>query len=301
MVLGSITLFYFITRASGGVTAIADLARDESTAHLFTWNAGIPFAVLLGIAVAGSMKLLIDPRQVSRFYGLRDDESVRRGILIAVVGILVIQFCLFPLGIYAHALLDGITDTDLVIPTLINDPSVIPLAVADFLIVAIISAAMSSMDSVLLVAGSVIVNDVLGSYQTLPERKTVMITRLGIVVIASLAALIALDPPGGIVEITIFSGSLYAVCFVPTLLIGLHWRRGTNVAAVASIVLGIAALLFCRYSVLRETIHEVFPALLVSVSTYVLISLFHTPRNVRVVERYFDEERESKELEPEVS
>ena len=159
MVVGSLLLFYFITSAAGGVTAIAELPNEPSRAHLFDLNAAIPFVVLVGIALAGSLKLMVDPRQVTRFYGLKDERSVRVGIWVAVLGILVIQFCLFPLGLYAHFLLDGVSDTDLVIPTLVNDAGVIPPLVGDFLVIAILAAAMSSLDSVLLVAASVASRD----------------------------------------------------------------------------------------------------------------------------------------------
>jgi Na+(H+)/acetate symporter ActP len=36
--------------------------------------------------------------------------------------------------------------------------------------------------------------------------------------------LLALNPWGDIVEITAFSGSLYAACFLPSLVIGLFWK-----------------------------------------------------------------------------
>ena len=276
MVVGSILLFYFITTAAGGVGVIADLPNEPSRAHLAELNGAIPFVVLIGIALAGSLKLLVDPRQVTRFYGLKDDRSVRVGIWVAVIGILVIQFCLFPLGLYAHFLLDGVTDTDLVVPTLVNDPGVIPPLVGDFLVIAILAAAMSSLDSVLLVAASVASRDLLGR----PNRKdgtVVRGARFGVAGFAALAAVVALNPPGGIVEITIFSGSLFAVCFVPTILLGLHWRRGNEAAALAAFGVGIPVLLGWLSTGLGDVVHEVFPALFASTTAYVIVSLRGRP------------------------
>ena len=139
--------------------------------------------------------------------------------------VLVIQFCLFPLGLYARFLLEGVTDTDVVIPMLVNDPTVFPRLAGDFLVVAMLGAAMSSLDSVLLVAASVTSRDLL---RRTTEATEVRRTRIGVVAFAVLAALVALRPPGGIMDLTIFSGSLYAVCFLPTILLGLHWRRGNE-------------------------------------------------------------------------
>ena len=275
MILGSVTIFYFVFNAAGGMNAFPDLAAAPSTEHLFTINAGIPFIVLLGIALSGSLKLLVDPRQVSRFYALKDEHSVKTGIWIAVGGIAVIQLCLYPVGILARALLDGVTDTDMVVPMLISDTGIFPLWVADFLVVAMLAAAMSSMDSVLLVAASVLYKDVVETVH--PTAHPLTWTRIGVVGFSVIAAAFALNPPGGIVEITIFSGSLYAVCFFPAILFGLHWRKGTANAVLASMIGGVTVLIGWMLFGPRGTVHEVFPALTVSIFLYTLISVRSEP------------------------
>ena len=184
----------------------------------------------------------MDPRQVTRFYGLRDERSVRIGVWVAVAGILVVLCCLFPIGLYARFLLDSAPDTDLIVPILVNDAGVFPALVGDFLVIAILAAAMSSLDSVLLVAASVTARDVVAvvTRRSAMDDRVVAWTRMGVIAFAIVAAAIALKPPGGIIEITIFSGSLFAVCFVPTILLGLHWRRGNETAALAAFVLASA-------------------------------------------------------------
>ena len=166
MLVGAIAIFYFVTRAAGGVMRLPELKADPQTAPLFEFGALVPVAVLVGMSLSGALKLMVDPRQLSRFYGLRDEGQIRVGIWVAVIGIAVIQFCLFPVGVYAHFLLQGVTDTDLIVPTLIQDPTIFPGPVADFLVLAIIAAAMSSMDSVLLVAASVLYRDIVPAFCT---------------------------------------------------------------------------------------------------------------------------------------
>lgn len=275
MLIGSVTIFWCVTSAAGGALRLPELAGRPETAGLFTWSAGIPLVVLLGIALSGSLKLLVDPRQVSRFYALKDERSVKVGLWIAVVGIAVIQFSLFPVGIYAHFLLDRVTDTDLIMPTLLNDRTVFPLWVADFLLIAMIAAAMSSMDSVLLVAASVFYRDLVEIVR--PTANPLAWTRWGVVGIAAVSAWIALRPPGGIVEITIFSGSLYAVCFFPAILFGLHWRRGNARAVLVSMAAGVAVLLGWMVSGAGALVHEVFPALAVSCGVYAWIAARSPP------------------------
>lgn len=278
MVVGSVTIFYFVTDAAGGVARLPELAGRPDTAGLFTWSAGMPFVVLLGIALSGSLKLLVDPRQVSRFYALRDERSVRTGVWVAVLGITVIMGCLFPVGLYARFLMDGVTDTDLVIPTLVNDPAVFPLWAGDFLIIAMVAAAMSSMDSVLLVAASVLYKDVVEpATGPAPAARGLAWTRGGVVLLAVLSATVALNPPGGIVALTIFSGSLYAVCFLPAILLGLHWRRGNAAGVLWSMGLGVSVLVAWLLVGYSDYVHEVFPALLVSGTAYVWVAWRNAP------------------------
>lgn len=285
MVIGSIVIFYCVTDAAGGVGRLPELAARQDTAELFTWSPGLPFVVLLGIALSGSLKLLVDPRQVSRFYALRDERSVRVGVWVAVAGVTIIQFCLFPVGLYAHFLLDGVTDTDLIVPMLVSDPTVFPVWVGDFLIIALVAAAMSSMDSVLLVGASVLYKDVVEVVR--PAARPLAWTRGGVVGLAAVAAAVALDPPGGIIEITIFSGSLYAVCFFPAILFGLHWRRGNARAVLASMLLGMGVLLLWLWSGMSSYVHEVFPALLVSCLIYLAVA----GRSAAALERWPAAER----------
>ena len=277
MVVGALLMFGFVAHAAGGVGAIARLDERPDTAHLLELNAGIPYIVLVGIVLAGSLKLLIDPRQMTRFYGLKDERSLRVGIWVAVFGILVVQFALLPVGLYARFLLEGVTDTDLVVPLLVTDAAVFPRVVGDFLVVAIIAAAMSSLDSVLLVAASVVTRDIRMELAPLSGAGAVAWTRGGIIGFAALAALIALKPPGDIVEITIFSGSLYAVCFAPAVLFGLHWRRGSAAAALAGGAVGITVLLAWLALGWQDRLHEVFPALAASTLVYVALACWTRP------------------------
>jgi len=266
MVVGAVTMFYFVTSAAGGIRAIADLAAMPDKSFLFELNGGVAFAFLVGLSLSGALKLLVDPRQLSRFYALRDDHEAKRGIWVAVLGLTIVMGCIFPIGIYAHHLVDGVTDTDLIVPTLVVNPSIFPIWAGDFLIVAIVAAAMSSMDSVLLVAASTLFKNLIKPYaQTTAELPW---TRGMVIGVAILAAVFALRPPADIVEITIFSGSLYAVCFLPAVVVGLHWERGDARAVLWSMTLGVLALILWMVSGLRGNLHEVFPALTVSLLVY---------------------------------
>ncbi len=277
MLLGSVIIFYFVTRAAGGILAIGEIRAIPEKQFLFELNGGIPFAVLLGISLSGALKLLADPRQLSRFYSLKDDKAVRQGKWIATIGLAIVLFCLFPIGIYAHLILPEVTDTDLIVPSLVNDSAVFPLWATDFLIVSILAAAMSSMDSVLLVAASTLYKNLVAPFAS--SSRELLWTRTAIIGFSVAAAALALNPPGDIVEITIFSGSLYAVCFFPAVIFGLYWDKGSASAVLGSMLVGVTTLISWIAADLRHSLHEVFPALLLSIVAYCLLSIRATARS----------------------
>ncbi len=156
--------------------------------------------------------------------------------------------------------------------------------------VAMISAAMSSLDSVLLVTASTCERDIVNLWRpsSLSEAASLRSTRFYVGLFALITALIALDPPGGIVTLTAFSGSLYAACFFPAIVLGLHWSRGNGTAVITSFLLGIATLFLWDYLPFAGGLHEVFPALFLSLLAYVTLSLVSSPHRSPELERLFD-------------
>jgi hypothetical protein len=113
MLGAAVLLFGGTITAAGGLGAVAQVREAASTAHLFSWDAAMPFAVLIGIIVAGTMKLMVEPRQLSRFYALRDAAAVRHGFWVATLSFLVVYALLVPIGLYAHLLLpEAVADSD---------------------------------------------------------------------------------------------------------------------------------------------------------------------------------------------
>jgi Na+/proline symporter len=137
-----------------------------------------------------------------------------------------------------------------------------------------VAAAMSSLDSVLLVMASTTERDVVSVLRPgRTEAQEMFGTKGWVALFAFITMLISLNPPGGIVELTAFSGALYGACFFPALVLGLHWKRGNGQAVIASFVVGIVVLLGWTFLPGSEVIHQIFPAMLLSTAAYVGLSL----------------------------
>ena len=84
----------------------------------------------------------------------------------------------------------------------------------------------------------------------------------------------------GQIGITIFSGSLYAVCFFPPVVFGLYGRVASANITLVSMILGMSTLVLWITLGLSALLPEVFPALLVSASVYWLQSSKETAAEV---------------------
>ena len=274
MVLAAIVLFSGTVSAAGGLTSISEVRMQPGGEKLFTWGGGVAIPVLMGTMFAGLVKFAVEPRQLSRFFALQGDKATRTGMIVSSVTFAAVFSLLIPVGIYARRVLPGgLEDTDLVVPTLLTE--VFGPGTGAFLLVAMVAAAMSSLDSVLLVMASTTERDIVSVLKPgRTEAAEMFWTKGWVALFALITAVISLNPPDGIVELTAFSGSLYGACFFPAIVFGLHWRRGSGAGVIASFVIGISVLLGWEYLPGSEILHEVFPAMILSTLAFWIVSLF---------------------------
>ncbi|HCW78457.1 MAG TPA: hypothetical protein DG084_05020, partial [Gemmatimonadetes bacterium] len=159
MVLAAIVLFSGTVNAAGGLASISEVRTQPGGEELFTWGGGVAIPVLMGTMFAGLVKFAVEPRQLSRFFALQGDKATRTGMIVSSVTFAAVFSLLIPVGIYARRVLPGgLEDTDLVVPTLLTE--VFGPGTGAFLLVAMVAAAMSSLDSVLLVMASTTERDI---------------------------------------------------------------------------------------------------------------------------------------------
>ncbi len=274
MIFAAVLLSAGTVRAAGGLGALEPLRSAAETRHLFEWSGPQPFIFTLGVLMAGTAKFVTEPRQLSRFYALRDDGARRVGTWVSTASFALVYSLLVPIGLYARRVIpEGVSDTDQVAPMLLTRGDVFAPGVTAFLLLAMVAAAMSSLDSVLLVVAATTERDIVGVLRGTGEDSAELSrTKLWVVVFALLTALVALRPPGGIVALTVLSGSLYAACFLPAVLLGLFWRKGDGTSVIVSIVAGVAVLLIWPRFPIATTVHQIFPAVLASLGSYALLA-----------------------------
>jgi len=270
MLLGAVGLLTALVIAGGGPSPIIETVRQQDPL-LVSWPGPTSLWTVFGISLAVGIKFLVEPRQLSRFYGLRDSNAARLAACVAPVIVLITYFCLLPLGALAHAVIPqgAIESTDHVVPYLLERTQLFGPLMSSLFLVVLLSAAMSSIDSVLLVTASSIEHDLISP--NAGDLQAVNRTRCWVVAVSAATTIAAVNPRvDDIVTVTSLSGSLYGACFLGPLVLGLYWRRPDARAAFCSMACG--ALTVGGWYVARKLEHvsmlEIYPGLLVGLGVY---------------------------------
>lgn len=293
MVVAAILLFKGVVAAAGGLDSVGALADDPLTEPLLRWGGGVTVPLALGVVFAGTVKFAVEPRQLSRFYALESRAAIRRGVWVSTLAFVLVYSLLIPVGLYARNIMPGgLAETDMVVPQLLTTPGVFSAGVSAFLLLAMVAAAMSSLDSVLLVMASTAQRDIVGMVRPASsERSALNATRAYVALFALITAIISLNPPDGIVVLTALSGAIYGACFGPALLMGLHWRRGNGTATITSFTIGLLVLLVWNRLPWSGMMHQVFPAVALSFVAYYLVAKFTPSYESAELDRLFAAER----------
>ncbi|MGB5163766.1 MAG: sodium/proline symporter, partial [Woeseiaceae bacterium] len=154
----------------------------------FTTEGALGWAAVIGFVGIG-LPLLGVPQLLVRFMSARDDGELIKARRISVGVLLVFTFGAVTTGIAGRALVPGLEDPETIFPILSNQ--LFSPLVAGILLVVVLSAIMSTVDSLLLLASSAVVRDtvqkIMGSKKTDAQLSnygkfvTVLIGGIGIV------------------------------------------------------------------------------------------------------------------------
>jgi SSS family transporter len=269
----------------GGLLTLVESARPL----VFTWET-MPATLLLTIGLSFFLGGIATPEKLVRLYAMKDLRTIRRGVLFAIVMILALNLIVFLLGLVAIVLFPALPTGDLAMPMIAT--AVLPATLGALLLAAITAAMMSTVDSLLIVAGSALSVDL---YQNLvhpdvtPARR-LWIDRIGILVVGTVPVALLLSGfgEGELVQfIVLLFTALMAAAFVMPVVGGVLWRRATRQGAAAAMVGGVAATF--AWEVFGDpAVEPVLAGFLASAALFVGVSLA-TPRPpATALAPYFD-------------
>jgi sodium/proline symporter len=268
--------------AAGGWTAMMETLREMDPALLEPMGglglgpAGIASVLgFLGIGIA----FLGAPQLLTRFISARDDEEIVEGSFIAVVCIIVFDLGAVLAGMAGRALFPGLGDPETIYPLM--GMELFPAVFAGIFLVVVLAAMMSTVDSLLILASSAVVRDVVQKIYRpdLGERALSFLGKGVTLILGAAALVVALAEIRLIFWFVLFAWSGIATAFTPVVLLSLFWSRTTRAGAVAGMISGfLTTMIWAAW--LKPwfwDLYEMIPGFLVGLAVTWGVSLMTTP------------------------
>jgi SSS family transporter len=252
--------------------------------------------VVSDFLVWGFFQIGGSPAAVTRFLIPEDDKTLKGAMAYSVVFQSFIYVCATLIAIASGVLLPDLAQPDLTLPTLVA--KLLPPVFGGIIIAAVLSAIMSTLSGILLVAGSLVVENVYVKLigRTIDTPQGLRIARWVTFVIGALAMVVAFNPPAAIFWIVTMSFSFMASAFTFPFLLGLWWPRATREGGLAGMVGGALACVvwyvlgWVRYGSLENWIGGIWPAFfgpMVSLVLMVTVSKLTSPPPEEVTKTFF--------------
>jgi len=238
-----------------GDTSLIDDLRLLDPALLNIWGAG-GFTLLNLAAVAGLVSIGIgfmgSPQVYVRFIAIESETEVEKGKWVAIFYTLLTDTTAVMVGIFGRYMLTktgqdpetilGIAGEN-VLAMLLN--LVMPTVIIGVYIAAVLSAVMSTVDSLLVVASSAVTRDFYQQiiYPDIDEKWLMRFSKKVTLSLAMLALGVALTvsvlfPDRTVFWFVIFGWSGIAATFCPVIILSLFWNQYTEKGAIVSMVTG---------------------------------------------------------------
>jgi sodium/proline symporter len=254
---------------------------------------------ILGFSMIG-LGFLGSPQVYVRFMSIRDKNEINKGKWVAVLFTLLTDAAAVTIGILARIYFtrEG-QDPEAVLGN--SGENVLAMITEEFLptilvaifVAIVLSAIMSTIDSLLILASSAITRDF---YQKIfrpdiKDESLTKISRISTIIMAFTALIIAMimnyvSPDRQIFWVILFGWSGIAATFCPVIILSLFWKGYSEKGAIASMIAGFLSVILFNF-VFKEmpsvgayfvAVDVLFPSFIVAMLVGFLVSKKYPPR-----------------------
>ena len=274
---------------TGGITALGEYVgsiEPRVTGWWFTWKEILATGLAFGLGIAAA------PYEMTRYYSMRDVATVRYAIGVSMLLQVIIAGSVLMLGIGIRGVYPYLPSPDQA--SSIMASTIMSPLLGSLFVVAMLSAIMSTVNSILLVTGGAFAHDL---YKRLvnpqaTQGQLLWVNRISIVVLGILPFWFATMKLGDVQAIVVEQAKFIASFFFVPVVFGLNWRRGTKQGAIWSMVVGFLGCLVWtftgQHTVSKHGIDSVEVGVVLSALAFVIVSRLTPPTPAQNLAIFFE-------------
>ncbi len=290
MLLGLLIMPVVAISAAGGWDGVTSKLAAQDPALLSMWSItdrGIPGWIALLSFVAIGLPFLGVPQLMVRFMSAKDENELRKARIMSVIVIFLFDAGAVTAGMAGRALFPGLEDAETIFPVL--SAELFPPLITGVMMVIVLSAIMSTVDSLLLLASSAVVRDtmqkILGS--TKSDKVLAGYGKIVTILIGIIGIAFAVKDVKLIFWFILFAWSGLGAAFGPVIICMLYYKK-TTLAGVAAGMLGgflTSVLWVIWFKSNTYDLYEMIPGFIVGITLTLLVSQM-TPKSEHVYRQF---------------
>ncbi|WP_147535271.1 sodium/proline symporter PutP [Bacillus marasmi] len=199
-------------------------------------------ATLIGVIslLAWGLGYFGQPHIIVRFMGIKSTSEIPKARLIGMVWMIISLFGAIFVGFagiahFSESPLENSETVFIMFSQVLFNPWI-----AGFLLAAILSAIMSTVDSQLLVSSSALAQDFYKALfrRNASKKEEMIVGRMAVLGIALVAILLGYNPNSKVLELVGYAWAGFGAAFGPVIILSLFWKRMTRNGAFAGIITG---------------------------------------------------------------
>jgi SSS family solute:Na+ symporter len=281
LLLGLVIAFPFLLKLAGGwgtMTATLSPDRFQVLGTMTIWEA-------LGYSLPTMLLLLGESNMYQRFFSAKDEKAARVSVVGWISGTIFVETLIVVLAIIGSSIFLDINPETVILHSVRHGLSPV---IGCVLLAAIVAVIVSTADSFLLVPSTNIMRDIYQRFinPNVSQRKMVLYSRI-VVILLGIVAFVQVRFFTTVLAMALYAYTMYGVGITPATLAAFFWKRATPTGGVCSIASGMATTIIWELLKKPFDVPTVYPALILSVSSLIIISLLTAKPKEEKVRPFF--------------
>lgn len=299
MLLAMVVTLPFAIAGHGGVDAVISTIQQAQPSHLSVMG-GHDFFWVVGIALPTFLLLMSESSIYQKFSSADNERNARRAVMGMFIGVVVVETLMMLIALVGFAIYaddprffmaDGSVNRAMAEEIILRIGfEQLPVIVGSLLLAAGAAIVISTGNTFLMVTSTNVTRDIFQAffYKNATSSQVVWLQR-GIIIGIGVLAYLMMSQFETILEMALISYTMIGASLAPALLAAFFWKRVTRTGGVASILAGMLTVIgiavmnsvfdngdgmsILGVSFPMDTDYIAIPAVVVSVSTLVIVSL----------------------------
>ncbi|OLS40151.1 sodium/proline symporter PutP [Bacillus sp. MRMR6] len=271
----------------GGWSETIQRIGNIDTSYLNVYSGATAIGVIS--LLAWGLGYFGQPHIVVRFMGIKSTGKIAKArfigmgwMILSLFGAIFVGFA--GIAYFADAPLANSETVFIMFSQVLFNPWV-----AGFLLAAILSAIMSTVDSQLLVSSSALAQDFYKSIfrRNASQKEEMIVGRIAVLGIAVVAILLGYNPESKVLELVGYAWAGFGAAFGPVIILSLFWKRMTRNGALAGIIVGaLTVIIWSQISGGLFDLYELAPGFLLGALSIVIVSLIDRAPSKEIEEQF---------------